>query len=73
MMAMKAQTRRIIRKALGNKKIKKIYEEDILPEWAKKVKNEIENMSHEEYIKDVENFVKKLEKEGVEKVLFGDA
>ncbi|ADC69826.1 conserved hypothetical protein [Methanocaldococcus sp. FS406-22] len=29
-------------------------------------------MSHEEYIKDVENFVKELEKEGVEKVLFGD-
>jgi diphthamide synthase (EF-2-diphthine--ammonia ligase) len=29
-------------------------------------------MSHEEYAKDVENFVKKLKKEGVEKVLFGD-
>ena len=43
-----------------------------MPEWAKKVKNEIENMSHEEYAKDVENFVKKLKKEGVEKVLFGD-
>ena len=76
-MAMKAQTKRIIRKFLGNNKIKKIkikkiQKEDILLEWTKKVKNEIENMSHEEYIKDVENFVKELEKEGVEKVLFGD-
>jgi len=73
---MKKETRRIIEKSLGTNKIKKIWKkimkENILPEWVKEVKNEIEDMSHEEYVKDVEDFVKKLEKEGVEKVLFED-
>ena len=52
------------------KKVKS--EEDVLPDWIVKVKNEIENMSYEEYVKDVDKFFNELKKNGIEKVLFKD-
>ena len=45
------------------KKVKS--EEDVLPDWIVKVKNEIENMSYEEYVKDVGKFFKELKEQSL--------
>ncbi|WP_244409381.1 hypothetical protein [Methanocaldococcus jannaschii] len=68
---MKKHVKRIVKKYLGSKKAES-EEEDILPDWIVKVKNEIENITYEEYVKDVDKFFNEVKKKGIEKVLFDD-
>ncbi len=68
---MRKQTAKIIKKSLGNKKIKLKKDNIVLP-WVAKIKNEIESMGHDEYVGGVDKFFKEVKKHGVEKVLFED-
>jgi hypothetical protein len=50
----------------------KYVDYDELPAWIRRAKNRINKMPTKKYWKELEKFADKLNKEGVDKILFGD-